>query len=158
MLPKKNILIYCVLLTGLVACVPLPATVILNAQTPLPAGSPLPPAPQPIQTASPATRPAVPDFTHIVIIFFENHEYDSVIGNRSMPYYNQLAGENTLLTQYYAVAHPSLPNYIATIGGDTFGINTDCTTCFLQAPSLVDQVEASGRTWRAYLEDLPRPC
>ena len=81
-----------------------------------------------------------------------------MIGNRSMPYYNQLAGENTLLTQYYAVTHPSLPNYIAAFGGDTFGINSDCTNCFLQAPSLADQIEASGRTWRAYLEDMPRPC
>ena len=155
---KKIILIYIALLTGLAACVPLPRAAALDTPSPLSSGSPLPPATLPARSASPTTHPAVPDFTHIVVIFFENHEYDSVIGNHSMPYFNSLAGENTLLTQYYAVTHPSLPNYISTFGGDTFGINSDCTNCFLQEPSLADQIEASGRTWRAYLEDMPRPC
>jgi phospholipase C len=100
----------------------------------------------------------VPDFTHIVVIFFENREFDSVIGNRLMPYYNQLASENTLLTRYYALTHPSLPNYIATFGGDTFGISSDCNNCFVKSPSLADQIEASGLTWRAYFEGMPGPC
>jgi len=89
---------------------------------------------------------------------FENKEFGSVIGNNLMPNYNKLAREYTLLTQYYAVTHPSLPNYIAFIGGDTFGIDSNCNDCFINAPSLPDFIEASGRTWKTYQEDMPSPC
>ena len=75
-----------------------------------------------------------------------------------MPLFNRLAQEYTLLTQYYAVRHPSLPNYIALIGGDTFGIHSDCNDCFVNAPSLPDLIEASGRSWKTYQEDMPKPC
>jgi phosphatidylinositol-3-phosphatase len=102
--------------------------------------------------------PLVPDFAHIIIIPFENFEFDQVIGNVQMPNYNLLASHYTLLTQYYAIRHPSLPNYIALIGGDTFGITKDCSECFVNAPSLPDQIETSGRTWKAYLEDMPSAC
>jgi len=107
-------------------------------------------------TATP--KPLVPNFGHIVLIVFENKEFSSVIGNSQMPTYNQLAREHTLLTQYYAIRHPSLPNYIALMGGDTFGIDTNCHDCFINAPSLPDLIEASGRTWKTYQEDMPEPC
>jgi hypothetical protein len=108
------------------------------------------------QTATP--RPLVPNFGHIAIIMFENKEFGSVIGNPQMPTYNRLASEYTLLTQYYAIRHPSLPNYIALIGGDTFGIDINCNDCFINATSLPDLIEASGRTWKTYQEDMPEPC
>jgi phospholipase C len=100
----------------------------------------------------------VPNLDHIVIVMFENKEFGSVIGNPVMPGYNSMAREYTLLTQYYAIRHPSLPNYIALIGGDTFGIEDSCTDCFIDARSLPDLIEASGRTWKTYQEDMPRPC
>ncbi len=100
----------------------------------------------------------IPNFDHIAIIMFENKEFGSVIGNSLMPNYNKLAQQYTLLTQYYAITHPSLPNYVALIGGDTFGITSDCTKCFINAPSLPDLIEASGRTWKTYQEDMPSPC
>jgi len=100
----------------------------------------------------------VPNFSHVIIFIFENKEFGTVIGNQSMPVYNRLAEEYTLLTGYYAIRHPSLPNYIALIGGDTFGIDTNCESCFVDAPSLPDLLETSGRTWRTYQEDLPEPC
>jgi len=100
----------------------------------------------------------VPPFEHIVLILFENKEFGTVIGNDDMPTFNRLAQENTLLTQFYAIMHPSLPNYIALIGGDTFGITRDCNDCYVNAPSLPDLIEASGRTWKTYQEDMPRPC
>jgi len=89
---------------------------------------------------------------------FENKEFGSVIGNSRMPNYNRLAQEYTLLTQYYAIRHPSLPNYIALMGGDTFGIDSNCRDCFIDAPSLPDLIEESGRTWKTYQEDMPEPC
>jgi len=111
-----------------------------------------------IPSATATPKPLVPNFEHIILIVFENKEFGSVIGNPQMPNYNKLAGEYTLLTQYYAIRHPSLPNYIALIGGDTFGIESNCTDCFIAAPSLPDFIEASGRTWKTYQEDMPKPC
>lgn len=101
---------------------------------------------------------SVPNFDHIVIVTFENREYHKVIGNLFMPTYNRYAGKYALLTQYFAVTHPSLPNYIAMIGGDTFEIDRNCKNCFIHAKSLPDLIEASGRTWKTYQEDMQTPC
>ena len=114
--------------------------------------------PIPTATATATPKPPVPHFDHIVILIFENKEFGKVIGNADMPIFNQLANDYTLLTQFYAVAHPSLPNYIAMIGGDTFGIDSNCTQCFVDATSLPDLIETSGRTWKTYQEDMPEPC
>lgn len=106
----------------------------------------------------PGAAGVVPNFSHIIIFIMENHEFGSVIGSSQMPYFNSLAQQYTLLTQYHGVTHPSLPNYIALIGGDTLGITTDCSTCYVNATNLADLIENSGRTWRTYQEDLPSPC
>lgn len=118
-------------------------------------------APTPTPGATPTLSPLeakIPVFDHIILIMFENQNFQQVIGNNEMPTFNQLAAQNVLLTDYYAVTHPSLPNYIALIGGDTFGITTNCSACFINQPSLPDLIEASGRSWRTYQEDLPSPC
>jgi phospholipase C len=143
------------------------------ANTPVAIPTPFPPAEKttPFPTSAPPSqvltdtpeptvtpKPLVPNFEHIVVIVLENKEFGSVIGNALMPNFNRLAHEYTLLNQYYAVRHPSLPNYIAMIAGDTFGIDSDCNNCFVNAPSLPDLIEASGRTWKTYQEDMPDPC
>jgi phospholipase C len=102
--------------------------------------------------------PLVPKFEHIIIVVFENKEFGTVINNPQMPYFNQLAKSNTLLTQFYAETHPSLPNYLAMIGGDTYGVTFDCTSCIEDGPTLPDLIEAAGLTWKTYQEDMPSPC
>ncbi len=127
--------------------------------TPLPTATTTPTLePTPAPTITPL--PLVPNFSHIVIIIFENKEFGTVIGNRDMPYFNLLASTYTLLSEHYAPTHPSLPNYLALIGGDTFNITDDCdySDCFINAPSLPDLIEKSGRTWKTYQDDMPQPC
>lgn len=103
-------------------------------------------------------QPLVPPFDHIFIVIMENHGYGEIIGNPDAPFINQLAASYGVATDYVSVAHPSLPNYLALTGGDTFGITTDCADCFQQAPNLVvDRIAPSGRTWRAYMESMPAP-
>ncbi len=102
--------------------------------------------------------PMVPAFGHVFEIVMENHEASSIIGNTSAPYINSLAQQYGFAANFYAIGHPSLPNYLALIGGDTFGITSDCTTCFVNAPNLVDQLEGAGKSWKAYMEDMPSPC
>jgi hypothetical protein len=65
------------------------------------------------------------------VLVFENKEFGTVIGNNKMIYFNLLASSYTLLTEHYAVAHPSLPNYISLISGDTFGITYNCEDCYI---------------------------
>ena len=101
---------------------------------------------------------AVPAFSHVFTIVMENHEYGAVIGSAAAPYLNSLAASYGLATNYYAASHPSLPNYLALTAGSTFGIASDCTTCYVNATNIADQVESSGRSWKAYMEDMPTPC
>jgi hypothetical protein len=114
----------------------------------------------PFATAAPSPTPErqVPQLKHVAIIILENKEYDTVIGNSQMPNFNQWARQYSLLTHYFAIRHPSLPNYLALIGGDTFGIQSDCETCYVNAESLPDLIESSGRTWKGYMESMPTPC
>lgn len=39
--------------------------------------------------------------------------------------FNSLAKQGVLLDQYYALTHPSEPNYVATVGGDFWGMGDD---------------------------------
>ena len=96
-----------------------------------------------------AAAGSVPAFDHIFTIMMENHSYNEIIGSSQAPYINSLANQYGLATNYFGVSHPSLPNYLAATGGSTFGVTTDCTTCFQAQPNIaVDRVEASGRTWK----------
>lgn len=100
----------------------------------------------------------MPKFSHVIVMVFENEEYSSIIGNSSLPNFNKLAKQYTLLTNDFAVTHPSLPNYIALTSGNTQGINSDCATCTANVTNIADLVESSGRTWKAYMESMPSAC
>ncbi len=109
--------------------------------------------------ATVSTPPAsVPDFNHIVIIIMENKPLSSLQNNPSASYINQLAKQYAYAANYTAVTNPSLPNYIALIGGSTFGINSDCTNCFLNQPNLIDRLQTADISWKAYMESMPSAC
>ena len=118
-------------------------------------------APQTEVSSKLAAAPAasgIPNFDHIVLIMLENQDYQTVMDGTQMPLLATIAQQNVLLSNYFAVTHPSLPNYIALMSGSTQGITSDCTTCFVNQPNLADEIEASGRSWKAYLEGMPSPC
>lgn len=98
-----------------------------------------------------------PAFAHIVVVVFENKEVTSVLGRRAAPTFNAYARRYATLTRYYGVAHPSLPNYLALVSGSTQGVTSDCVTCSFDARSLADTLDAAGRRWKTYAEDLPSP-
>jgi hypothetical protein len=99
----------------------------------------------------------VPNFNHVFVIVMENHEYGEIIGSSEAPFINSLAAQNGLATSDYAIGHPSLPNYMALTGGKTV-FTDDCATCRVDAVNIADRIEASGRSWTAYMEDMPGPC
>ena len=112
----------------------------------------------PVAVAAPSPSPTPRNYDHVVVIVLENHSFDTVIGSAQAPYMNSLAQRWSLAANYSGVSHPSLPNYLALVGGDTFGVTSDCTACFVTAHSLPDRLDAAGKTWKAYMEGMPQPC
>ena len=103
------------------------------------------------------SKPRVPELRRIVVIVFENKSLWQVIGSPSAPTFNRLARRYALLTRYFALARPSLPNYLALVSGHTQGVTESCNDCVFDARNLADTIEASGRTWKTYAEGLPEP-
>jgi hypothetical protein len=97
----------------------------------------------------------VPRFRHVIVIVFENREADDVLGGSDAPNFNRLGARYATMTQYTAVTHPSLPDYLALVSGSTYGLDTNCTTCVLSGRSLADTLQAAGKTWKTYAEGLP---
>jgi acid phosphatase len=108
--------------------------------------------------ATAASARPVPDFKHIFVIVMENKDYARVMNSDQASYIHALAQQYALASNYYGIRHPSLPNYLALTGGDTFGVTSDCNDCFVSQPNLVDQLEAGGKSWKAYMEGMPSPC
>ncbi|MDQ3811819.1 MAG: alkaline phosphatase family protein, partial [Chloroflexota bacterium] len=107
--------------------------------------------------AAPPPTP-VPPPPHVFVIVMENHGPAQILGNPEAPYLNELASTYAVADEYFAVSHPSLPNYLALVGGDTFGVTSNCTDCVVDGPNLADALLAHGKTWKSYQEDLPSPC
>ncbi len=67
----------------------------------------------------------VPHLDHVFVIMMENHGYNQIIGNPSAPFMNVYATRVNAASNYYAVAHPSLTNYLEVAGGSNFGVLND---------------------------------
>jgi hypothetical protein len=79
----------------------------------------------------------VPHLDHVFVIMMENHAYGQIVGNPSAPFINKYMQSANAANNYFAVAHPSLTNYLEVVGGSNFGIlndnspdwhNSNCTT------------------------------
>jgi phospholipase C len=125
------------------------------------------------------SRERVPRYSHIFVIIAENKSYERIIGpGTRAPNINRLAERYGQASQFFAEMHPSEPNYIAMLAGETFGIQDDdafyckpgmqdkwCPKAgtvgyvdhTVPARSLMDQLQSRGLTWKAYMESLPEP-
>lgn len=92
-------------------------------------------------------------FDRFIQIWLENTNFaqastDSVFQN--------LAAKGIILSSYYGVTHPSQPNYVASVGGDFFGLADDDLTYIPNNMStIVDLLEARGISWSSYQENMP---
>ena len=115
-----------------------------------------------LQTVNATVSSSAP-FQYIVTILMENNGLCDVTpslvsgcGSASNParYITSLAQSYGFNTHYTGVGHPSEPNYVALLGGSTFGYTSDGYCCFqLNSPNLVDRLEAAGLSWKAFAED-----
>ena len=106
-----------------------------------------------IRAAAPSPTPVAAK-PHVFIIVMENKSPSQALRGT---YTASLAQRYALLTNYQAVAHPSLPNYLALTSGNTWGITDDG---YYQLPrgGLGDQLTAAGISWRAYMEGMSGDC
>jgi hypothetical protein len=72
-----------------------------------------------------AVPKGVPRLDHVFVIMMENHGYNQIIGNPDTPFANSYAASANSATNYFAVAHPSLTNYLEFVGGSNFGVHSD---------------------------------
>jgi phospholipase C len=122
---------------------------------------------------------AIPLYKHIFVIVEENKGYDQIMSHPQWtPVIHRLAQEYASATQFYGEVHSSEGNYLAMVGGDTFGIHDDdafychagvkdrfCEEAAkpgyadhdVTARSLMDQLAEKGLTWKGYFEDIPAP-
>lgn len=105
------------------------------------------PQPTPVPTG-------FPTFNHVFLVVEENHSFSDVIGNSSMPYLNSLASKYGLAKQYFANAHPSMPNYLMFTTGqmETFDDQFSGT---ISDDNVVRELINAGKTWKAYEESIP---
>ncbi len=120
----------------------------------------------------------VPAYRHIFVIVEENKDYAQILDPAAAPEIAGLASRYGDATHFYAEVHPSEANYVALLGGDTFGIHDDdafyCragasrTLCdgakaagyvdhTVHQTHLGDQLTAAGLSWKGYYESLPEP-
>lgn len=122
-----------------------------------------------------ASLEGIPRFDHIFVIIEEN-KAATIIGGPHAPALTNFAKTYGQASNFYAETHPSEPNYVALVGGSTFGITDDdafyckphdkrpnCGHSSLpgyvnhtiDAPNIGTQLRAAGLTWKSYNESLP---
>ena len=131
-----------------------------------------------VSSTSTAEDKAIPKYDHIFVIVEENKGYSQIMGNPNAPNINQLAKTYGLASNFYGMVHPSEANYIAMLGGSTFGIHDDdayycragdrdrfCSHAkkrdyanhTIASKSLLEQLDQKGLTWKGYFESIPAP-
>jgi acid phosphatase len=108
-------------------------------------------------TAAPTAATAVTP-TKVLLIVEENET--DVAARKGMPVLARLGKRYGHTTHYRAVAHPSLPNYLALAGGSTFGVRDDLgpSAHHIRGRSVFDQAIAVHRSATAYVESMPSRC
>lgn len=120
-----------------------------------PVGPSSPPAPV-LPSGSGSARTTT--VTKVLVLVIENHSLDEM--SREMPFTFSLARAYGYATDFHAIRHPSLPNYLAMTGGSTFGVTDDDPPAnhVAQGASVFGQAIERGRTAKLYAEGMPSTC
>jgi len=94
-------------------------------------------------------------YSHVLVVVMENLSLGSA---ETFPGYEALAHRYASASDSYAASHPSLPNYLDLTSGSTFGITSDCTSCYVRADNLGAQLSAKHVSWGDYDQGVPGAC
>jgi acid phosphatase len=97
----------------------------------------------------------------VLVVIEENHSLEQM--RSGMPFLADLSQRYGYATDWQAIAHPSEPDYLAIVGGSTFGVTDDHppsvnAAAVGSATSLLGAAFAAGRTAGTYAESMPLPC
>jgi hypothetical protein len=98
---------------------------------------------------------SVPMPAHVVIVVEENHSYSEIIGSLSAPYINALATEGALMTNSFALQHPSQPNYLDLFSGSNQGVTDNSCPHTFSTANLGSELIAAGLTFGSFAEKMP---
>jgi len=113
----------------------------------------------PVMSGSPGASASNPQSAgKLLVIVEENRSTADVTAH--MPYLTAAAARYGSATQYHALAHPSLPNYLVIAGGSLFGVTDDRDPSAhpLSGPSVFGQLLAAGHTTKTYAEAMQGTC
>ncbi|KAK2805967.1 hypothetical protein FQN50_005982 [Emmonsiellopsis sp. PD_5] len=92
-------------------------------------------------------------FDRFVVIWNENTDIEDA---QSDPNFNSLAARGIRLNNYFAVTHPSEPNYVSAVSGEYFGMDNDDNNAIpSNVSTIVDLLEDKGISWGEYQEHMP---
>lgn len=78
-----------------------------------------------IGIAEAAQPPKFGKLDHVFVIIMENQTDTDIVGNTNAPFINSYRNVANEATNYFAVGHPSAPNYLEIVGGSNFGVSND---------------------------------
>ncbi len=127
---------------------PPPATATPTSASPTPSPSPTPEATTPKPTGA----------SKLLVYVVENKSYSQV--QRGAPWAYALATKYGIATDFRAIRHPSLPNYIAMATGSTQGVtnNDGPKSHKITAESVFSRAIDAGKTAKTYAETMPQNC
>ena len=109
----------------------------------------------------------IPALDHVYVVMLENTNYSdivhtsgrSVMIDAQMPFLASLARKGVTLTNMWGNYHPSDQNYVAMVAGDTYKYGpVYFPDYYLPVTHLGDLLDAKGKSWRAYVQDMKTPC
>jgi|SRR5262245_25714092 len=113
------------------------------------------PSPSPSPTSSPTPDPGpVPAVAHVALVVLENHSSSQVLGNPAMPFFNALATQHALASNYFGNTHPSIGNYFMLTNG-TVASNDDNFAGIITGDNIARALTGAGKSWKAYMESVP---
>lgn len=95
-----------------------------------------------------------PKFSRVMVVILENTDESDAY---KLPFLGQIAREGAYLQNFFAIRHPSQPNYIALTSGSTHRVASN-DNVNLDVRHLGDLLEAKGLSWKAYAEGYPGDC
>jgi hypothetical protein len=103
-----------------------------------------------------ATERKLPKIDHIVVVVEENRSLKAIKGNSEAPYINSLMQQGANMTNFYAIEHPSQPNYLDLFSGSNQGVTDDkVPKKKFSTDNLASELLAKNDTFVGYSEDLP---
>ena len=103
----------------------------------------------------------VPAFGNVFVIVGENTEITQLNLSNAPYQLGTVLPQSAWLTDYFATTHNSESNYVAMTSGQF----TTCeqqdknpSFCNQDVPNLFHQLDASGISWKEWMESMPSPC